>query len=76
MRSQENGKWYVAKLEKSHKHELVTPSTRHSLRSHKPECDTNKRLNDSGSSTSLSDFGEECGKATVSEKCFSLLCLL
>lgn len=57
VRRRENGKWYVAKLEKRHSHELVTPSMRQFLRSHRPEYDPNKSLNDSGLSISLRDFG-------------------
>lgn len=45
VRKRENGKWYVAKLEKNHNHELVTPAMRHFLRSYKEEDDPKKSLN-------------------------------
>ncbi|KAB2002651.1 hypothetical protein ES319_D11G079800v1 [Gossypium barbadense] len=45
VRKRENGKWYVAKLEKNHNHELVIPAMRHFLRSHKEEDDPKKSLN-------------------------------
>ncbi|TYH99692.1 hypothetical protein ES332_A11G083300v1 [Gossypium tomentosum] len=45
VRKRENGKWYVAKLEKNHNHELVTPAMRHFLRSYKEEDDSKKSLN-------------------------------
>ncbi|KAJ0098653.1 hypothetical protein Patl1_21809 [Pistacia atlantica] len=32
VRRRDDGKWYVAKLEKNHNHELVTPAMRHFLR--------------------------------------------
>ncbi|KAK9040419.1 hypothetical protein V6N11_015579 [Hibiscus sabdariffa] len=47
VRKRDNGKWYVAKLEKNHNHELVTPAMRHFLRSHKEEDDPKKSLNGS-----------------------------
>lgn len=50
VRKRDNEKWYVAKLEKSHNHELVTPEMRHFLRSHKEECDPNKGSRNSFSS--------------------------
>ncbi|XP_024928240.3 protein FAR1-RELATED SEQUENCE 5 [Ziziphus jujuba] len=50
VRKRDNEKWYVAKLEKSHNHELVTPAMRHFLRSHKEECDPNKSSSNSFSS--------------------------
>ncbi|KAF2299348.1 hypothetical protein GH714_031653 [Hevea brasiliensis] len=33
VRRRDNGKWYVAKSEKNHNHEMVTPTMRHVLRS-------------------------------------------
>ncbi|KAK8587813.1 hypothetical protein V6N12_022288 [Hibiscus sabdariffa] len=47
VRRRDNGKWYVAKLEKNHSHELVTPAMRHFLRSHKEVDDPKKSLNGS-----------------------------
>ncbi|GMI98228.1 FAR1-related sequence 5 [Hibiscus trionum] len=47
VRRRDNGKWNVAKLEKNHNHELVTPAMRHFLRSHKEEDDPKKSLNGS-----------------------------
>ncbi|TXG57907.1 hypothetical protein EZV62_015736 [Acer yangbiense] len=52
VRRRDNGKWFVAKLEKNHNHELVTPAMRHFLRSHKQEYDLNN-----SSSSSFSSFG-------------------
>lgn len=49
VRRRDNGRWYVAKLEKDHNHELVTPAMRQFLRSHKQEYDPKK-----GSVNSLS----------------------
>ncbi|KAK9197482.1 hypothetical protein WN943_005620 [Citrus x changshan-huyou] len=43
VRRRGSGKWYVAKLEKYHKRQLVTPAMRHFLRSHKQECDSNAK---------------------------------
>jgi hypothetical protein len=43
----------VAKLEKSHNHELVTPAMRHFLRSHKQELDPSKSLSNSFSSPGM-----------------------
>ena len=54
VRKQDNGKWYVAKLEKDHNHELVTPAMRQFLRSHMLECDQNKSLSNSFESTTRS----------------------
>lgn len=53
VRKRDNGKWYVAKLEKSHNHELVTPAMRHFLRSHKQELDPSKSLSNSFSSPGM-----------------------
>ncbi|XP_021297802.1 protein FAR1-RELATED SEQUENCE 5-like [Herrania umbratica] len=66
VRRRDNGKWYVAKLEKSHNHELVTPAMRHFLRSHKEEYDPKKSLSGSISSSgvglnaSVNVLTEEC----------------
>ncbi|KAM6549437.1 hypothetical protein CsatB_021113 [Cannabis sativa] len=54
VRKRDDGKWFVAKLEKEHNHELVTPTMRQFLRSHKLECDQNKSLSDSIGSPTLS----------------------
>ncbi|KAL4651798.1 hypothetical protein ACB092_01G187500 [Castanea dentata] len=48
-----NGKWFVAKLEKNHNHELVTPAMRHFLRSHKQDFDPSKSLSHSCSSPGM-----------------------
>ncbi|PIA62992.1 hypothetical protein AQUCO_00200779v1 [Aquilegia coerulea] len=42
VRRKDCGKWYVAKLEKNHNHELVAPAMRHFLRSHRTEFDPDK----------------------------------
>ncbi|KAK6913320.1 MULE transposase domain, partial [Dillenia turbinata] len=55
VRKRESGKWYIAKLEKSHNHELVTPAMRHFLRSHKQESDPKQSCINSFSSTKMSD---------------------
>lgn len=66
VRRRENGKWYVAKLEKCHNHELVTPQMRHFLRSHKQEYDPKKILIDTsggpeiGSRIPMNVLSEEC----------------
>jgi hypothetical protein len=54
VRKRDNGKWYVAKIEKSHNHELVTPAMRQFLRSQKQECDPRKSLSNSFSSPGMS----------------------
>ncbi|KAK0585868.1 hypothetical protein LWI29_035312 [Acer saccharum] len=53
VRRRDNGKWFVAKLEKNHNHELVTPAMRHFLRSHKQEYDLNNSSSSSFSSSGL-----------------------
>ncbi|KAA8547929.1 hypothetical protein F0562_004358 [Nyssa sinensis] len=56
----------VAKLEKNHNHELVTPAMRHFLRSHRQEYDPKKSsvhsFNPPGMSTStpMNDLTEDC----------------
>lgn len=71
VRKRDDGKWYVAKLEKSHNHELVTPAMRHFLRSHKSESCPNKslsnsfespRLNLNASLNALAEDGNSFGK--------------
>lgn len=47
VRRRDDGKWFVAKLEKTHNHELVTPAMRHFLRSHKQACDPSKSSSNS-----------------------------
>lgn len=59
VRRRGSGKWYVAKLEKYHKRQLVTPAMRHFLRSHKQECD-------SSISRSSSSFGSMGAGLTAS----------
>ncbi|XAR51681.1 hypothetical protein NMG60_11006381 [Bertholletia excelsa] len=63
VRKRENGKWYVAKLEKNHNHELVTPGMRHFLRSHKQEYNPKKSSTNSisviGTSNSIHVFNDE-----------------
>jgi hypothetical protein len=54
VRKRDNGKWYVAKIEKNHSHELVTPAMRQFLRSQKQECDPRKSLSNSFSSPGMS----------------------
>jgi hypothetical protein len=54
VRKRDNGKWYVAKIEESHNHELVTPAMRQFLRSQKQECDPRKSLSNSFSSPGMS----------------------
>lgn len=49
----DNGKWFVAKLEKNHNRELVTPAMRHFLRSHKQDFDPSKCLSHSCSSPGM-----------------------
>ncbi|KAK9135360.1 hypothetical protein Syun_014690 [Stephania yunnanensis] len=44
VRRRDCGKWYIAKLEKIHNHELVAPAMRHFLRSHKQEYDLSGSL--------------------------------
>ncbi|XP_010259175.1 PREDICTED: protein FAR1-RELATED SEQUENCE 5-like isoform X2 [Nelumbo nucifera] len=67
VRRRDSGKWYVAKLEKNHNHELVTPAMRHFLRSHRQDYDPKKSLIDTlgsplmGSSSTLNVFSEDCG---------------
>lgn len=71
VRRQDDGKWYVAKLEKNHSHELVTPAMRHFLRSHKQEYDLKKNSSSSFSSsvmgtalnTPLNILTEECNSS-------------
>lgn len=53
VRKRENGNWCVARLEKNHNHELVTPAMRHFLRSHKQECDPSKSSSNSFSSPGM-----------------------
>ncbi|XP_030952293.1 protein FAR1-RELATED SEQUENCE 5-like isoform X2 [Quercus lobata] len=53
VRKRDNGKWFVAKLEKNHNHELVTPAMRHFLRSHKQDFDPSKCLSHSCSSPGM-----------------------
>lgn len=53
VRRRDNGQWYVAKLEKNHNHELVTPSMRHFLLSHKQEFDPKKCLVNSLNSSEM-----------------------
>ncbi|KAF6171722.1 hypothetical protein GIB67_007243 [Kingdonia uniflora] len=67
VRRRDCGKWFVAKLDTSHNHELVTSAMRHFLRSHRPECDDqNKCLFDtigssgSGASSTINILSEEC----------------
>lgn len=55
VRRRDNGRWYVAKLEKNHNHELVNPVMRHFLRSHKEDDDPKKSL-----SGSVNVSTEEC----------------
>ncbi|KAH7554507.1 hypothetical protein JRO89_XS12G0228800 [Xanthoceras sorbifolium] len=69
VRRRDNGKWYVAKLEKNHSHELVTPAMRHFLRSHKQEYEPN---NSSSSSFSSSGLGLTAPSSVLSEDCNSL----
>ncbi|XP_058008161.1 protein FAR1-RELATED SEQUENCE 5-like [Hevea brasiliensis] len=67
VRRRDNGKWYVAKSEKNHNHEMVTPTMRHVLRSHREEFDPKNNLSSSFSnhgmgsdaSASLSDMIED-----------------
>lgn len=69
VRKRDDGKWYVAKLEKSHNHELVTPTMRHFLRSHKPECYPNKSspvLGLNASLNVLTEDGNSFGKVPFS----------
>lgn len=54
VRKRENERWYVAKLEKSHNHELVTTAMRHFLRSHKQDCEPNQISSNSFSSPGMS----------------------
>lgn len=54
VRKRENERWYVAKLEKSHNHELVTTAMRHFLRSHKHDCESNQIYCNSFSSPGIS----------------------
>ncbi|PQP99126.1 protein FAR1-RELATED SEQUENCE 5 [Prunus yedoensis var. nudiflora] len=54
VRRRDCGRWYVAKLEKNHNHELVTPAMRHFLRSHKQEFAPEKSCSNSFSSPGLS----------------------
>lgn len=54
VRKRENERWYVAKLEKSHNHELVTTAMRHFLRSHKQDCESNQISSNSFSSPGMS----------------------
>ncbi|KAF8399566.1 hypothetical protein HHK36_015433 [Tetracentron sinense] len=67
VRRRDCGKWYVAKLEKNHNHELVTPAMRHFLRSHKQEYDPKKSFIESlgspgmGTSSTVNVLTEECG---------------
>ncbi|OVA12152.1 FAR1 DNA binding domain [Macleaya cordata] len=67
VRRRDCGKWYVAKLEKNHNHELVTPAMRHFLRSHRQEYDPHKTLVSNYGSPGMSTnstvnlFTEECG---------------
>ncbi|XP_057952956.1 protein FAR1-RELATED SEQUENCE 5-like [Malania oleifera] len=70
VRRRNNAKWYVAKLEKNHNHELVTPAMRHFLRSHRQEYDPkNSWSNLNGSS----GMGTNAVPMTVSnEDCNSL----
>lgn len=53
VRKRDNGKWFVAKLEKNHNRELVTPAMRHFLRSHKQDFDPSKCLSHSCSSPGM-----------------------
>ncbi|KAM4123559.1 hypothetical protein ACB094_01G167400 [Castanea mollissima] len=53
VRKRDNGKWVVAKLEKNHNHELVTPAMRHFLRSHKQDFDPSNSLSHSCSSPGM-----------------------
>lgn len=68
VRRKDNGKWYVAKLEKNHNHELVTPAMRQFLRSHKQECDPS---NSSGISFGSSGLGLTASFNVLSEDCNS-----
>lgn len=67
VRRRDCGKWYVAKLEKTHNHELVTPAMRHFLRSHRLENEPQKSLSSNYESPEISTkntgnlFTEECG---------------
>ncbi|XP_016649080.1 PREDICTED: protein FAR1-RELATED SEQUENCE 5-like [Prunus mume] len=54
VRRRDCGRWYVAKLEKNHNHELVTPAMRHFLRSHKQDFGPEKSCSNSFSSPGLS----------------------
>lgn len=54
VRRRDCGRWYVAKLEKNHNHELVTPAMRHFLRSHKQDFAPEKSCSNSFSSPGLS----------------------
>ncbi|KAF4376039.1 hypothetical protein F8388_010167, partial [Cannabis sativa] len=68
VRKRDDGKWFVAKLEKEHNHELVTPTMRQFLRSHKLECDQNKSLSDSIGSPTLSISSSLNGLADEDEE--------
>ncbi|KAF8364796.1 hypothetical protein HHK36_033229 [Tetracentron sinense] len=67
VRRRDCGSWYIAKLEKSHNHELVTPAMRHFLRSHRQEYDPKKILMNTigspgtGTSSTMNVLTEECG---------------
>ncbi|KAJ0043852.1 hypothetical protein Pint_19120 [Pistacia integerrima] len=66
VRRRDDGKWYVAKLEKNHNHELVTPAMRHFLRSHKQEHNQN---NSPSSSFSSSGLGLTASLNVLTEDC-------
>ncbi|KAL0015651.1 hypothetical protein SO802_002720 [Lithocarpus litseifolius] len=53
VRKRDNGKWFVAKLEKNHNHELATPAMRHFLWSHKQDFDPSKCLSHSCSTVNV-----------------------
>ncbi|XP_043703502.1 protein FAR1-RELATED SEQUENCE 5-like isoform X2 [Telopea speciosissima] len=67
VRRRDSGNWYVAKLEKNHNHELVTPAMRHFLRSHRQDYDPKRNLINTLESSGMGISGtvnvltEECG---------------
>ncbi|XP_043687172.1 protein FAR1-RELATED SEQUENCE 5-like [Telopea speciosissima] len=66
VRRRDSGTWYVAKLEKNHNHELVTPEMRHFLRSHRQDYDPKRSLINilgspgMGTSSTVNVLTEEC----------------
>ncbi|KAF5957545.1 hypothetical protein HYC85_004770 [Camellia sinensis] len=66
VRKRDNGKWYVAKLEKNHNHKLVTLGMRHFLRSHQQEFNPKKS---SMNSFNLPVFSTSTSPNVLSEDC-------